>query len=240
MLVSISKSRTQAITRAMHGLLLGLALIPPQASADLKPELMAFLLETRLAFEPPQKLSIHEVIMWVVNIRSSQPPAEVAELLSRSAPFEQVLTLPGQLWLSGLAGGQHWLALLGSQGAGTQGQISILKLNTHADASAAPGCHDLGLISQAMPARLLVNQRVQKARHKWLVCGWRVAWPPDRLVPALENSLFQQAGQRLQLSATPSGIISAWQVGGHRMDIFSAPQGHHTWLFVQVSGLSRY
>lgn len=222
----------KAIVRAI---LLGLTLLPALVWSHAMSDIIEVMASAGLTPDAPQTFSSHGVLMSVTGIQAAEPPAQVAEKLSKSGRFEQLLTLPGELWLSGLSDKRHWLAILRARGEGTHGQLSVMLASPRA-ATAMPVWPGLGFIERHAPVKRVFSHASDSASDAVQQHAWLVGWRPERLFRFVQTQVQQRGGHILSQSKGKAGWAAVWLLDHHELDMRVVPHRSQTLLFIQVAG----
>lgn len=91
------------------------------------PDIGQQLASVAVNWQDPHSMVLGGTPLSARAFASGRPALEVAsEFSSVGSVFQRVLTMPGQLILSGMKEQWHWIAVLKDHGSGTQGYVSVM------------------------------------------------------------------------------------------------------------------
>lgn len=117
-----------AVSRVLCMLVLGAFPTVGHAYAQHEfPEADRYFGSVGVDWDEAQAMVVDGVPLRITTFGSPRPALEVASLFSSgNTVFQRVLTMPGQLILSGLKDSWHWIAVLRDEGSGTRGYVSAM------------------------------------------------------------------------------------------------------------------
>lgn len=217
----------------MNALLLTPCLLASGKVLAAPSDLPGVLMQAGLDAHSVQASHSHGVYMEMAAFVSSHSLTQVAARLSASGRFEHVLSLPGQLWLSGMYQGSHWLAVLQRYSRQTRGQISMMAPMDPTE-QARRARPELDLIQQGMPATPLLDHYHDDVGQTVHQQAWLVPWHLDKLASEFARHLQRQGAKRLSQTPSQGRQLSTWLWHGQELNVLMARHGTDTVLFIQV------
>jgi hypothetical protein len=211
---------------------LALALALSGAAHARAPE-FPLLSEPRVQWSEPMSVQVWGMTMHYARFRAAWPVEKTAaELSSDSARFQAFTQMPDGLLLSGQgANGQHWVAQLAADGAGSRGTVSVLMTPESPAAPSAKG--ELASLFQGSDLwRVLLHVRQDHDGRTVEQAVYQGAAQAPLMLADMERRL-RQAGWEPAGAARPGA--GSWQRGRQRLRWQQGERGGQITFFMHYS-----
>lgn len=156
---------------------------------------------------------------------SLHPVADIAQKFSKtSGLFDRVLTSPGQVVMSGINDGWHWLAALRNKADGAAGYVSVMRVMPTLPAD-TPLLLPVG-------ARRVSSFKDDAGDNTVVQHVHQVAWSPDVFRNRTQEHLIRQ-GWEADTSPGNPGSQWHWQRNGERLAILTLAHPGGALVFTQ-------